>query len=79
MLKQRGVIFIVLGDEKQVPPIGDEREYGDHAFLHSITNGNKIVLTEVHRYDLQLKENLFPTHLNRTSLVTNISSFFNIL
>ncbi len=64
MLKQRGVIFIVLGDEKQVPPIGDEREYGDHAFLHSITNGNKIVLTEVHRYDLQLKENLLNYYHN---------------
>ena len=63
-LKRKGVIFIVLGDEKQVPPIGDKREYTDHSYLHNLTNGNKIILTKVHRYDMKLKSHLLDYYHN---------------
>lgn len=63
-LKRRGVIFIILGDEKQVPPIGDDRDYSDHSYIHNLTNGNKVILTKVHRYDMKLKSNLLDYYHN---------------
>lgn len=73
-LKRKGVIFIVLGDEKQVPPIGDTREYADHSYLHNLTNGNKIVLTKVHRYDMKLKSHLLDYYYNGNDKGFNRSS-----
>ncbi len=49
LLKQvTGIVFLLIGDEKQLPPVEDEgiEDYFNHPALHYLTNSNRNILTE---------------------------------
>ncbi len=54
MLKQAtGIIFLLIGDDKQLPPVEDEgiEDYCNHPAVHYLTNSNRNTLTVKKRSD----------------------------
>jgi nucleoside-triphosphatase THEP1 len=55
------IIFVLLGDNKQIPPIEEEKDdiiddYFNHPAIKYLTNYNRITLTKTKRYDMELKQ-----------------------
>jgi hypothetical protein len=58
-----GLIFILVGDRRQCKPIevdprNEGRKYFDHPAVRYLVNFNRVELTVVHRYDMELKKAL---------------------
>ena len=53
---ESGVKFILIGDYRQLPPVGDGANINwfNHSVVHYLANGNRCELTERQRYDLML-------------------------
>ena len=54
LLKQAtGIIFLLIGDDKQLPPVEDEciEDYFNHPAVHYLTNSNRNILTVKKRFD----------------------------
>ena len=73
--------FLLLGDNKQIPPVEDEEYYGDyfnHPAMKYICNNNRNTLTVLKRYDEELynilcnvdiiKTNDFPNEICKTNI-----------
>ena len=57
LLKQAtGIIFLLIGDNKQLPPVEDEEieDYFNHPAVHYLTNNNRNILTIRKRFDERL-------------------------
>ena len=53
-----GVIFLLLGDDKQLPPVEDEAidDYFNHSAVKYLCNNNRNILTVMKRFNIELKE-----------------------
>jgi hypothetical protein len=53
-----GVIFLLLGDDKQLPPVEDEAidDYFNHSAVKCLCNNNRNILTVMKRFNIELKE-----------------------
>jgi ATP-dependent exoDNAse (exonuclease V) alpha subunit len=61
LLKQAtGITFLLIGDNKQLPPVEDEtiEDYFNHPAVHYLTNSNRNILTVKKRFDNRLYEYL---------------------
>jgi superfamily I DNA and/or RNA helicase len=53
-----GAIFLLLGDDKQLPPVEDEAidDYFNHSAVKCLCNNNRNILTVMKRFNIELKE-----------------------
>lgn len=61
LLKQEtGLIFMLIGDNKQCPPVEDEKieDYFNHPAVKYLANNNRNILTVMKRYDIDLYNTL---------------------
>ena len=54
--EQSNIRFILAGDYRQLPPIGDDCDYFNHSSIVKMCDNTKIELTNIKRYDNELYE-----------------------
>jgi len=58
--RANGVKFLLIGDDKQLPPVKDDKveDYLNHLAVKYLCNNNRNVLTVIKRFNPELKEHL---------------------